>query len=66
MSRRISKLYRDFIDDERGLALTEYLILLGLVTGSVLVAILIIGATIDGVWSTWVSWFGNGDLNPPS
>lgn len=47
-----------FRKEEDGLALTEYLILLGLLTAAVVIAITTLGgniATSFGEWATWIA-----------
>ena len=43
-------------DDEDGLALTEYLILLGLLTGAVIGAVLLFGTGLSEAWEDWAAW----------
>ncbi len=47
---------QSFRKDEDGLALTEYLILLGLLTGAVIIAITTFGTTLGGLWEGWADW----------
>ncbi len=49
--------------EEDGLALTEYLILLGLLTGAVVGAVLIFGQTLGSQWALWQTWLSG--LNAP-
>ncbi|MCL7464647.1 hypothetical protein [Phaeovulum sp. NW3] len=49
---------RHFKKDEDGLALTEYLILLGLLTGVVIAAVTIFGTGLGAAWDTWATWLG--------
>lgn len=46
-----------FSKDENGLALTEYLILLGLLTAGVIAAVLLMGTSLGTAWGTWGNWF---------
>ncbi len=57
MLKKFSGLCSDFAKDEEGLALTEYLILLGLLTGGVIVAVLSIGGSLQLAWGGWATWF---------
>lgn len=41
---------------EEGLALTEYLILLGLLTAAVVVAITAFGGGLEAAWTSWTTW----------
>ncbi|SHH32862.1 Flp family type IVb pilin [Cognatishimia maritima] len=45
-----------FADDESGVAIVEYLILLGLIAGSVIVAISIFGESMGVTWENWAAW----------
>ena len=55
-----------FSKDEDGLALTEYLILLGLLTGAVIIAVGVFGTQLGVNWGTWGTWMtGNTDLQAP-
>ena len=49
-------------DDEDGLALTEYLILLGLLTGAVIAAVLLFGGALGENWASWAKWMDEADL----
>jgi pilus assembly protein Flp/PilA len=52
-------------DEEDGLALTEYLILLGLLTAAVITAVLLFGNNLSDQWDAWARWIGTLD-NPVS
>lgn len=58
-------LTRRFRDDEEGLALTEYLILLGLLTAAVIGAVLAFGGRLGVLWDTWAVWLNSLDGSPP-
>ena len=49
-------LVRRLRDEEDGLALTEYLILLGLLTAAVIGAVLLFGKNLGTQWGTWANW----------
>ena len=49
-------LVRRLRDEEDGLALTEYLILLGLLTITVIVAVGLFGTNLGNQWDTWAKW----------
>ena len=53
-----------FSKEEDGLALTEYLILLGLLTGAVITAVLLFGGNLGLQWGGWAAWIGNNELQP--
>lgn len=50
------KLVARFRKDEDGLALTEYLILLGLLTAAVITAVTVFGEELGRLWETWADW----------
>ncbi len=50
-------------DEEEGLALTEYLILLGLLTAVVVGAVIAFGDNLGDQWEAWAGWLTG--LNPP-
>lgn len=45
-------------DEEEGLALTEYLILLGLLTAAVVTAVILFGENLGLQWEVWANWIG--------
>ncbi|THD82454.1 hypothetical protein E7811_15545 [Aliigemmobacter aestuarii] len=53
-----------FAKEESGLALTEYLILLGLLTGAVIIAVTLFGTNLAASWTAWANWVAGADLNP--
>ena len=55
---------RRFRSEEEGLALTEYLILLGLLTAAVVAAVLLFGQNLGSQWSNWSTWLE--DLPEPA
>lgn len=55
----ISKNLQSFAADEEGIALTEYLILLGLLVGGVIVTVGLAGTSLNSAWTAW-STFWNG------
>lgn len=46
-----------FKREESGLALTEYLVLLGLLIGGVLAAVILVGGDLAAGWQGWTTWF---------
>lgn len=48
---------QSFSKEEDGLALTEYLILLGLLVGAVIASVLAIGVDLAAAWATWETFF---------
>ena len=55
-SAYIQDLLVRFHSDEDGLALTEYLMLLGLLTAAVIAAVLAFGAQLGILWEGWVTF----------
>jgi pilus assembly protein Flp/PilA len=56
-----------FYQQEEGLALTEYLILLGIIAGGLIVIVGIYGTDLGGAWSSLTdSVFGYDGLNTQS
>jgi pilus assembly protein Flp/PilA len=51
-------------DEEDGLALTEYLILLGLLTAAVVTAVALFGTNLSLQWDQWADWIAT--LDSPS
>jgi pilus assembly protein Flp/PilA len=45
-----------FRKDEDGIALTEYLVLLGLLVAGVITAVLLFGTQLSGAWNSWAGW----------
>ena len=46
-------------DEDRGLALTEYLILLGLLTSGVVLAAISIGGSLSLSWAGWAGFYNS-------
>ena len=65
MLQKINKIRLNFVKDEEGLALTEYLILLGLLTGGVIAAVILVGGELSAAWESWAEWFQGTDLDAP-
>ncbi len=51
--------------EEDGLALTEYLILLGLLTSAVIIAVTLFGTQLGVQWGTWGAWMRDAALAAP-
>ena len=49
--------------EEDGIALTEYLILLGLLTAGVIASVVTIGGGLETAWASWEGFFTDGSLN---
>lgn len=57
---------QSFRKEEDGLALTEYLVLLGLLLGGVIVAVGVLGTDLSTAWTEWSTYFrGENDLGVP-
>lgn len=56
---------RAFGQEEDGVALTEYLILLGLLVGGVVATVQIAGTNLNTAWNSWAVWFSDADLLAP-
>lgn len=48
-----------FKKEEDGVALTEYLVLLGLLTAALIAAIIAFGGSLTTAWTSWTTWMGN-------
>ncbi len=55
-----------FARDEEGIALTEYLILLGLLTAAVITAVIGVGSELGAAWGSWNTWFSTTNLDAPA
>lgn len=64
MMNSLKNLSTRFARDEDGIALTEYLILLGLLTGAVILAVLLFGVNLGDQWERWAVWVADEDLEP--
>lgn len=68
MKRMLSKLAngsRAFMRGEDGAALTEYIVLLGIITAAVITAVALFGTNLAAAWNAWAVWIG-ANLNTPS
>ena len=59
----LKAMFGRFRRDEDGLALTEYVVLLGLLTAAVVAAVNLFGTNLAALWSDWASWIES--LNTP-
>ena len=55
---KLMTIVRDFGREEDGIALTEYLILLGLLVGGVIGFVTAFGSEMAAVWEAWGDFFG--------
>lgn len=65
MKALLSKV-RAFAREEDGVALTEYLILLGLLVGGVVVSVGLIGTELNTSWGSWATWFQAQTFTAPT
>ncbi|MBB4186192.1 pilus assembly protein Flp/PilA [Sinorhizobium terangae] len=65
MKALLSKV-RAFAREEDGVALTEYLILLGLLVGGVIVAVTTAGDSLAAAWNSWGNFFSQSLTCAPS
>lgn len=54
-----------FRSEEEGLALTEYLVLLGLLVSALILAVIAFGSGLANTWNTWSAWI-EANLDAPS
>ena len=57
---------RAFAREEDGVALTEYLILLGILVGGVVASVVLIGGDLNAAWASWATWFDGQNLDAPA
>ncbi|WP_428977521.1 hypothetical protein [Oricola cellulosilytica] len=57
------QLLRVFAQEEDGIALTEYLILLGLLIAGAIAAVIIAGTNLAAAWNSWAGFFTNLNYN---
>ncbi len=55
--KKLTEMLAAFGREEDGIALTEYLILLGLLIGGVIGAVTTAGGSLDTVWVSWSTWW---------
>ncbi len=53
-----------FRKEEDGLALTEYLLLLGLLVGGVILAVTAFGTGLSATWNNWAGFITGANINP--
>jgi len=62
---KFANMVRAFAREEDGIALSEYLVLLGLLVGGVIVAVSTVGTNLSTAWTSWGTWF-TGELSAPA
>ena len=63
---KMASVMRVFAREEDGIALTEYLVLLGVLTAAVIAAVSLAGNNLAAAWGLWASWFSTGISGPPA
>ena len=61
--KTVHAMFERFRRDEEGIALTEYVMLLGLLAGAVIAAVTLFGENLSDIWDAWATWVGG--LNTP-
>ncbi|MEX0346099.1 MAG: hypothetical protein AB3N20_14335 [Rhizobiaceae bacterium] len=51
--KKLTKMLQAFRREEDGIALTEYLVLLGLLIGGVILAVIAAGEDLASAWESW-------------
>ena len=54
--KKMMGIVRAFVAEEDGAALTEYIVLLGILVGGVIVAVGAFGQGLNSVWTSWATW----------
>ncbi|MCT7374647.1 hypothetical protein [Chelativorans salis] len=62
---KITNIIGAFAREEDGIALSEYLVLLGLLVGGVIAAVTAVGGNLSSAWTSWGTWFGT-ELSAPA
>ncbi|WP_137700743.1 hypothetical protein [Marimonas lutisalis] len=62
----LTNVAKRFHKEEEGIALSEYLVLLGLLIGGVITAVLLFGTELGDAWDAWATWVGSLGDNAPS
>lgn len=65
MFAMVKYLVLSFKTEDEGLALTEYLVLLGLLIGGVILAVTAFGDGLGNAWQGWANWFGSASITAP-
>ena len=63
--KKFIEIFDAFSQEEDGVALTEYLILLALLIGGVIVAVTAAGANLAAAWTSWGNWWVS-NVNAPT
>ncbi|TPK34274.1 hypothetical protein FJ492_26615 [Mesorhizobium sp. B2-5-4] len=54
---KLTSMFRAFAREEDGIALSEYLILLGLLVATLLTAVGVAGTNLSNAWTSWGTFF---------
>lgn len=54
---KLASMVRAFAHEEDGIALSEYLVLLGLLIGGVIIAVGTVSTNLSTAWTSWGTWF---------
>jgi len=60
----LKAMFGRFRRDEDGLALTEYVVLLGLIVAAVIIAVQAFGTNLADTWDQWATWINNRATPP--
>ena len=55
---KMVEIVRAFAAEEDGGAMTEYIVLLGILVGGVIAAVTLFGTDLNTVWQSWATWIG--------
>ena len=62
--KKATEIFHAFSREEDGVALTEYLILLALLVGGVILAVTLAGNNLAAAWTSWGTWW-TSKVNAP-
>lgn len=62
----MSDILMKFVREEDGAALTEYVVLLGILVVGVIAAVTLFGQALSNVWEGWANWLNSTDRFPTS
>ena len=54
---KFADMVRAFAREEDGIALSEYLVLLGLLVAALIAAVITVGGNLATAWLSWGTWF---------
>ena len=59
-------LMRRYYSEDEGIALSEYLVVLGLLIGGVIAAVVLFGQNLSLAWGNWAGWIDTALGNTPT